>query len=99
MTAYFIVEIAGKQYKVAPGKPFKVDFLGDIKKFDCEKVLYKSKDGKVEIGAPYLTEKLAFEVISDHKVAKIRVAKYHAKANTRKVVGFRKMQSIIQLAA
>lgn len=94
---YIVVEIAGRQYKVNPGKPFLVDFLGDVKTFECDKVLLKSAGDKLEVGTPYLKEKAVFEVLESVRGEKIRVATYKAKANTRKVKGFRSLNSRVVL--
>ncbi len=95
---FAIVEILGHQYKVMPGNPFEVDFLGDLKALECEKVLAMSDGKDLKVGTPYLKEKLIFEVIGT-KQNKIRVAKYHAKANTRKVTGSKRKTSVIKLKA
>jgi ribosomal protein L21 len=94
---YLIVQISGRQYKVEENKPFAVDFLGEEKTLEAE-VLARSKGGKLEVGAPFLKDKAKFEVIGTHKT-KIRVAKYHAKANTRKVRGQKQLSSTIKLVA
>lgn len=93
---YAVVEIAGRQYKVVPNQPFTVDSLGEVKNFECDKVLLLANE-KVEVGSPYLKEKLNFEVLENKKEPKIRVATYKAKANTRKVKGSRRAISKIVL--
>jgi ribosomal protein L21 len=100
MLNYLIAEIKGKQYKVIPGKQFAVDFLGEGQTLlECESVLLKSEDDKLELGSPFVKGKVVFDVVSVTKGKKIRVAKYHAKANTRKVTGSTKMYSILMLKA
>jgi ribosomal protein L21 len=100
MMNYLVAEIKGKQYKVLPNKKFNVDFLGEGEtKLECATVLMKSEADKVELGMPYLTDKVVFEVLGQTKGKKIRVAKYHAKANTRKVTGSTKHYSILMLKA
>lgn len=95
---YAVVEISGRQYKIESGKSIFVDFLGEnLKTFDCDKVLLLAKDGNLEIGMPYLKEKLTFDVLGSQKGEKIRVAKYHAKSNYRMVKGARRMTSQIRL--
>lgn len=97
MLNYAVVEILGRQYKVAPQAVLTVDFLGDIKNFQCDKILLKVEDGKIALGTPFLKDKLLFEVIGQKKLAKIRVATYKAKANYRRVKGSRRRVSIIEL--
>lgn len=94
---YLIVQIGGRQYKVAKDQPIKVDFLGEEKSLEAE-VLAASKDGKLEIGSPFLKNKAKFEVVGQTK-NKIRVAKFHAKANTRRVRGQKQLSSLIKLVA
>lgn len=100
MMNYAVVEISGRQFKVLPNTSLLVDFLGeDVKSLDCDKVLLISDGDKLEVGAPFLKEVLKFEVLSAKKQQKIRVAKYHSKANTRKVKGSRRTLSEIILKA
>lgn len=86
MLNYAVCEIAGKQYKVIPGKPFDVVVQGNSEKEINSKALLLNEDGKIKIGKPYLKDELTFEVIGQ-KSKKIRMAKFHAKANYRKVLG------------
>lgn len=87
MIDYAICEIAGKQYKVILGKPLTVaGKSGDI----SVKVLLLSENGKVKIGNPYLKENFNLKSLGEVKEEKIRVAKFRAKANYRKVTGYRK---------
>ena len=89
MFDFAICEISGKQYKVIPNQETLVDWLGEgDKKIDVQ-VLLLSEGGKIKTGAPYLKEKLALEILGTFKSKKIRVAKFHAKANYRRVTGSR----------
>lgn len=101
MLRYAVVEISGRQYRIEPNKSFKVDFLGeDVEKsIDCDRVLMKSDGDKIEIGTPFLKEKLSFEVLGVKKDPKIRVFKYHSKSNTRKTTGSRRILTELKLAA
>ncbi|MEK7616819.1 MAG: 50S ribosomal protein L21 [Patescibacteria group bacterium] len=89
MLDYAICEISGKQYRVFPNQPFIVDRLNDREKKTEALVLMLAENGKVKIGTPYLKEKLTLDIIEMVKGDKIRVAKFHAKANYRKVTGIR----------
>lgn len=89
MFDYAICEISGKQFKVTPNQPLLVDWLGEKSKKIEVSVLLLSEGGKVKVGAPYLKDKLSLEVLETVKADKIRVAKFHAKANYRKVTGMR----------
>lgn len=89
MFKYAICEIGGKQYKVLPNKPFEIDLrkVSD-KKIEAD-ILFLVENGKLKIGKPYLKEKLTLTPLENVASAKIRVAKYHAKANYRRVRGIR----------
>lgn len=89
MLNYAICEISGKQYKVVPGKSLGVDFQGESEKDIEANVLLLSEDGKIKIGTPYLKEKLTLKHVSNTKGKKIRVSRFHAKANFRKTIGYR----------
>lgn len=99
MVNYIIAEISGKQFKITSNKPVEVDYLGDVKKIECDKVLLKCEDGKVELGTPYLKDKIVLEVLDEVVKKKIRVATYKAKANTRRVKGQKVLRNKIRLAA
>lgn len=83
---YTILEIAGKQIKAEPGKPFDITLQEDSPE---AKVLMNVDGEKISIGKPYLKDTVKLRVLEQKKGKKIRVAKFHAKANYRKVRGFR----------
>ncbi len=89
MFDFAICEISGKQYKVLPNQSFDVDYLGEEDKKIEAQVLLLSENGQIKLGTPYLKEKLTLDFLATIKVDKIRVAKFHAKANFRKVTGHR----------
>ena len=89
MLNYAVCEIGGKQYKVIPNFPLEIDYQGE-KGADIEaNVLLIADGGKVQIGKPYLKEKLTLKFVENIKGEKIRVSKFHAKANYRKTTGIR----------
>lgn len=88
MSDYAVCEILGKQYKLTPNLPIEVDLLKSDKDVEAV-VLLLSQGGKVKIGTPILKEKLSLKYLDNVKKEKIRVAKFHAKANFRKVIGHR----------
>lgn len=96
MLKFLICEIGGKQVKIEPKKATKVSFLGDSKKFKA-KILVKSDDKGVTFGNPYLKEEAELDVIGSGKDKKIRVGKFHAKANYRRVRGHRNKTSTVVL--
>lgn len=100
MLDYAICSISGKQYKVIPNQSFEVDLLSSLDQDIEADVLMLSENGKITIGSPYLKDKLSLKFLSVVKKDKIRVAKFHAKANFRKVTGNRtKKTKIISYGA
>lgn len=89
---YAIVEIGGKQYKVAEGNVLEIDKL-DIeagKTYNFEKILLYSSDGQSQIGKPLVSGITVSGKILEHvKGDKIRVAKFKAKSRYRRAQGFR----------
>jgi ribosomal protein L21 len=94
---YVVAEIAGKQVKIYPNKPFEIDLETDLKEIPSKVLL--SVNGKVEIGRPYLKDTVNLKVLETKLGEKIRVAKYHAKANYRRIKGHRKHVTKLVLEA
>ncbi len=88
MLNYAVCEISGKQYKVVPGKDFTVSLQKEGDSIEAT-VLLLSEDGSLKIGTPVLKEKLTLTRVEDSKGPKIRVSKFHAKANYRRTIGYR----------
>ncbi len=87
MFDFAICEIGGKQIKVLPNIPFEV--ILQEGENPLSKTLLMVEDGKVSLGKPYLKEDIKFKVVEQRKGKKIRVFKYHAKANFRRLKGYR----------
>lgn len=97
MLNYAVYEIAGKQYKMVPGKVVDVTLKnGELTQI---KTLLLVEDGKVKVGNPYLRISPKLKFLEQFKGEKIRVAKFHAKANYRRVKGFRAKLTKIVLEA
>lgn len=89
MLNYAVCEIEEKLYKVIPNTELMIDFQGEDKKEVEANVLLLAEDGKIKLGKPYLKEKITLKVLNSLKSKKIRVSKFHAKANYRRVKGSR----------
>lgn len=89
MIKYAICEILGKQYKVIPDQTLEVSLQKETGQDIEANVLLLSKDDKLKIGNPYLKDKLTLKWVEDGKGKKIRVSKFHAKANYRRTTGYR----------
>ena len=99
MLNYAVCEIGGSQYKLVPGKPEIVRINAEPNKSFEVNVLVESDDGKIKVGKPYLKDKIKVKCLETLKGDKIRVAKFHAKANYRRVKGSRAQLSRIILAS
>lgn len=93
MFKYAICEINGSQVKVLPNIPFEIDSVEgkEVK----GKILISVNDSKVEIGTPYLKGELIFTVLDNKPAEKVRVSKFHAKANYRRKLGSRKVVTTV----
>lgn len=89
MLNYAICEISGKQYKIVPGQTLEVALQKGSDQDIEANVLLVSEDGKLKIGNPFLKEKLLLKRLESGKGEKIRVSKFHAKANYRRTTGYR----------
>ena len=97
---YAIVEIQGKQYKVAEKDKIEVDRLKDQKgKITFDKVLLYSKDDKnINIGNPYVKDaKVEAEILEEKKGDKIRVFKMKPKKRYQRTIGHRNNLSVIDI--
>lgn len=99
MIRYAVVEVKGKQYTVVPGKALQVDLINSDAKNIEAKALLLAEGDQVKIGQPYLDKEIQLAILKEVKNPKIRVFKYHSKANYRKVKGFRARKTEVMLAA
>lgn len=94
MSKYAICQINSKQYKLFPNVPVQIPWPGGTK---LEvKTLVLANNGRIEVGKPYTKTQIKLRALGGERSKKIRVAKYHAKANYHKVKGAKiKYSSII----
>jgi large subunit ribosomal protein L21 len=98
-----IVEVAGKQYKVAPKSQIQVDLI-DAKAGDeitIDKVLLKFEDNgsNCQVGQPYTGDSIKAKVIEHVKGDKLRVFKFKPKTRFAKTKGHRQNYSILEIAS
>ena len=89
---YAIIETGGKQYRVAEGDVLTVEKLAveDGAQVELDKVLLLSKDGDVQVGAPYIEGAKVFgEVVESGKGKKVIIFKYKAKKGQHTKKGHR----------
>jgi len=89
---YAVIETGGKQYRVSEGDTIYVEKLkvDEGAQVVLDKVLLVNKDGKTQVGAPYVEgAKVVATAAKQGKQKKIIVFKYKAKKNYRKKQGHR----------
>ena len=95
---YAIIQLAGKQFKVAEGDIITVDRLDQEvdKEFTVSDVLLLD-DGKAQLVGTPLVDKatVTLKVVSNQKGDKLRVGKYRNKSRYRRVMGHRQHESTI----
>ena len=99
---YAIIETGGKQYRVAEGDVLTVEKLAveDGTQVELDKVLLLSKDGDVQVGAPYIEGAKVFgEVVESGKGKKVIIFKYKSKKDYRKKQGHRQPYTMIKITS
>ncbi len=97
---FAVIETGGKQYRVEKGDTLDVELLDDKagKKVELNKVLLISKQGKVEIGKPYVKgAKVHGKILDNVKDKKVVCFKYKSKKNYRRTLGHRQRYSRVQI--
>ncbi len=100
MTDYCVVQLNGKQFKVAKGDKLCLDKLPykENETFEVSDVLLTSKKGKIQVGQPLVKKaKVQFKLLENKRSKKLRVAKFRAKSRYRRVKGHRQHQSIVEV--
>jgi large subunit ribosomal protein L21 len=97
-SSYAVVEIGGKQYKVAPGQAVEVDRLRvpQGQRLEFERVLLIKDGDEVTIGKPFIEgAKVVATSLGEIKGKKLIVFKYKAKTRYRRKKGHRQIYSKI----
>ncbi len=98
---YAIVEICGKQHRVAEGNKIVVDRLPNEvgSSITLDKILMIGGDA-VKLGAPYVEGAEATAVVVDHhRGEKVRVFKKWRRNDSRKMRGFRHDYTTLEIKA
>ena len=99
---YAIIEACGKQYNVSEGDVVFFEKLDteEGKKITFDKVVLVSKEGKVQVGSPYVKGvKVEGTVVSHGKSKKIIVFKMKAKKNYRRTQGHRQPYTKVEITS
>ena len=94
MSKIAVIKTGGKQYKVAEGDKLKIEKLpaeaGKSIKFDEVLLVIDSKDSKIQIGTPLVSEaKVEAKVLEQGRAKKVKVVKYKNKTRYTRVYGHR----------
>ncbi|MCL5733467.1 MAG: 50S ribosomal protein L21 [Patescibacteria group bacterium] len=96
-----IIETGGKQYKVSPNQKIKIEKIkvGADGKVVFDKVLLVADGDKVEVGAPYLTGRIAEgKLIKEGRGEKKIIFRFHSKTRYRKKKGHRQEYSEVEIS-
>lgn len=100
---FVIVEIAGKQFKLAKGDVVEVPKLKDHKEGDKIKLdsVYLRSDGKkTDIGTPVVKGSSVELLLKEHgKGEKIRIFKKKSKKRYERTQGHRQQHSLVEVLA
>lgn len=96
---YAIVEIAGRQFKVAKDQEVFVNRLDgkEGSKVEFDKVLLKETDGKAEVGSPVLKSKVKATILEHLKSDKVIVFKKKRRKGYRVKNGHRQALTKIKI--
>lgn len=95
-----IIQTGGKQYLVKEGDVVTVDRLVDAKvgdKVEFDVMFTADASNNIALGAPLLSGKVAGEVVSHGRNAKIEVVKYKAKSRYTRRVGHRQHMTKVKI--
>jgi large subunit ribosomal protein L21 len=99
MSKIAVIKTGGKQYKVKVGETVKVEKLeaedGSTVKLDT---LLTSDGDKLELGQPFLENKVEAEVLETAKGKKVTVVKYKSKTRYKKTVGHRQQYTALKIS-
>ncbi len=97
-----IIKTGGKQYRVKEGQTIKVEKLeaeaGQTVKFETL-LISDEEANNLEIGVPFLGEKVSGEIIKTAKDDKVTVVKYKSKTRYKKTVGHRQLKTAVKITA
>lgn len=97
---YAVVETGGKQYKVAAGQTVRVEKLPGEKGGDVvfDKVLLVAGDGKVTVGAPYVSGvTVSAKIVEQHRSRKVTHFHYKPKKMIRIKRGHRQPYTALRI--
>jgi len=101
MTAYAIVQLAGKQFKVSEGDTIIIEKhldSPDAKTFKTNDVLLAHTGKAANVGTPLVAgASVEFEVLESGRGPKIDVRTFRSKSRSRKHIGHRQDQTVLKV--
>ncbi len=97
-----VIKTGGKQYQVSEGDKLVIEKIeakeGESITFDQVLLVSDDKGADVKVGQPLVSgAKVSAKVLSQGKGDKVRIVKYKAKSNYRRVTGHRQHQTFIEI--
>jgi len=99
---YAVIETGGQQHRVIPGESLKVQLIDAQpgQEVEFSNVLLISKDGKTEVGSPFVDGgKVSAEIVTHGRHKKIKVLKFHRRKHHMKQMGHRQWFTEIKITA
>ncbi len=100
--SYAIIQLQGKQYKVAPEEKLIIDHIemNEGETLTVSDVLLVADDASVKVGTPTVAgASVTLTIDRQFKGEKIRVFKYKSKSRYRKSYGHRQHQTEVTVTA
>ncbi len=98
---YAVVEIGGKQYKVAQGEEFETELLKGVKEGESvtiDKVLAIGGEGSPKIGMPYVEgAKVQATLVKNGRYKKVITIKFKGRKGYRRVKNHRQWYSLLKV--
>ncbi len=98
---YAIVEIGGKQYKVAEGEEFETERLKNVKEGESvtiNKVLAVHGEGTPTIGTPYVEgAKVLATLVKNGRYKKVFTVKFKGRKGYRRAKNHRQWYSLLKI--
>ncbi len=99
---YAIIQTGGKQYQVIEGKTVAIEKIegepGTKLEF-AEVLLRKTGPGDIEIGQPFLAQKVTASIVKQMKAPKVIVFKFKRRKKSRVKKGHRQLMTVIRIEA
>lgn len=96
---YAIIETGGKQYQAIEGKTIAVEKIEgeDGAKITFDKVFFRKKGGKIEIGQPRVEGSVTASIIKQGKDRKLTVFKFKRRKKVRVKQGHRQPHTVVRI--